>query len=119
MKMTERQLRRLVRETIINEAEFYDETPEGQVVGTKAEDAMFTQDLEAEKEMKSAGLSKEEISQMWGFIKDTEDSYDFMDTPMYEKLFNWFAFETGEMPYGTAKARDGMPDEWILDRLAA
>ena len=25
--------------------------------------------------------------------------------------------ESGEMPYGVMKARTGMPDEWIADRL--
>ena len=37
---------------------------------------------------------------------------------IYEKLFNYFAFDTGEMPYGTAKARDGDPYVWIADKLA-
>ena len=55
---------------------------------------------------------------MWPFIKDQADAADFMDTPMYEKLFGWFAFDGPvRMPYGTAKARDGMPDDWILDYL--
>jgi hypothetical protein len=44
---------------------------------------------------------------------------DLMDAPtIYEKLFNYFAFDTGEMPYGTAKARDGDPYVWIADKLA-
>ena len=34
----------------------------------------------------------------------------------YTALFNYFA-DTGEMPYGTMKARDGDPYEWIHDRL--
>jgi len=25
--------------------------------------------------------------------------------------------DSGEMPYGVMKARTGMPDEWIIDRL--
>ena len=32
----------------------------------------------------------------------------------YEELMDYFA---DEMPYGVMKARDGMPDEWIIDRL--
>ena len=44
---------------------------------------------------------------------------DFFDTPMYEKLYEYFAFTTGEMPYGTAKARDADPDTWIIEHLAA
>jgi len=61
-----------------------------------------------------AGLTPEEVTAMPGYISGVEDFYD---TPAYNKLFEYFAFETGEMPYGTAKARDGMPDEWILGTL--
>ena len=32
----------------------------------------------------------------------------------YDELMDYFA---DEMPYGVMKARDGMPDEWIIDRL--
>ena len=35
---------------------------------------------------------------------------------VYEDLYNYFA-NSGEMPYGVMKARTGMPDEWIYDRL--
>ena len=32
----------------------------------------------------------------------------------FDELLDYFA---DEMPYGVMKARDGMPDEWIIDRL--
>ena len=32
----------------------------------------------------------------------------------YDELMDYFA---DEMPYGVMKARTGMPDEWIIDRL--
>ena len=121
MRITRRQLRRLIREAV-NEAEFYGETPAGQLVGTEQEDARFAQQLDAEKQMKAAGLTRDEIAQMWPLIKSGDREDIFMDTPMYEKLFNWFCFDgcpSDRMPYGTAKARDEMPDEWIIDRLAA
>ena len=35
---------------------------------------------------------------------------------VYEELYNYFA-DSGEMPYGVMKARTGMPDEWIIDRV--
>ena len=35
---------------------------------------------------------------------------------VYEDLYNYFA-NSGEMPYGVMKARTGMPDEWIIDRI--
>jgi hypothetical protein len=118
MKIAKRQLRKLIREAIIQEAEFYDETPAGQLTGTEAEDAKFNQQLDAEKQMKSAGLTKDEIAQMWNLIKSGDLEGQFIETPMYEKLFGWFAFDGPDlMPYGTAKARDGDPDDWILDRL--
>jgi len=120
MRTTNRRLRKAIREVLIREAEFYGETPEGQLTGTEAEDAAFTKQLDAEKVMKSAGLSRDEIAQMWPFIKGTADQFDFMDSSMFQKLFDWFAFDGPQddlMPYGTAKARDGDPDQWILDRL--
>jgi len=118
MKITTRRLRKIIREAILHEVEFAGETQAGQLTDTEVEDANFRNQLQAEKDMKAAGLSRDDISQMWPFIKDQATDVDFMDTPMYEKLFGWFAFDGPvRMPYGTAKARDGMPDEWILDYL--
>lgn len=34
----------------------------------------------------------------------------------YQELFDYY-FSTGEMPYGTAKARDGDPFQWLTDKL--
>ena len=40
-----------------------------------------------------------------------------LDHPtLYEKLYTHYV-SNGEMPYGTAKGRDGDPDYWILDQL--
>ena len=40
-----------------------------------------------------------------------------LDHPaLYDKLYNHY-IDSGEMPYGTAKGRDGDPDYWILDQL--
>jgi|TARA_B100001094_G_scaffold288210_1_gene304286 hypothetical protein len=35
---------------------------------------------------------------------------------VYEDLFGYY-MDSGEMPYGVMKARTGMPDEWIVDRI--
>ena len=35
---------------------------------------------------------------------------------LYQDLFDYFA-DSGEMPYGTMKARDGDPDQWIQNEL--
>ena len=67
--------------------------------------------------LKAAGLTDQEVLDMQPHIDGEAD--DFYDTPMYEKLYEYFAFTTGEMPYGTAKARDADPDTWILDRLSS
>jgi len=67
--------------------------------------------------LKAAGLTDREVLDMQPYIDGQED--DFFDTPMYDKLYAYFAFETGEMPYGTAKARDRDPDSWILEHLAS
>lgn len=42
---------------------------------------------------------------------DITDNNDF-----YEALFNYFS-DSGEMPYGVAKAREGDPAQWIVDKL--
>ena len=104
MRVTRPQLRRIIREAI-NEAEFYDETPEGQLVGTEQEDARFNQQLDAEKQMKLAGLTRDEIAQMWPLIDEGDMEDIFMDTPMYEKLFNWFcgAFPPSLMVFNKRK----------------
>ena len=62
----------------------------------------------------AAGLTAQEVTTMPAYI---DGNVDFYDSPAFEKLFEYFAFTTGEMPYGTAKARDGDPDVWILDYL--
>ncbi len=61
-----------------------------------------------------AKLSTSEIDQMGAYI---EGSLEFYGSPAYDKLYEYFAFETGEMPYEVAKARTATPDEWILDYL--
>jgi len=63
----------------------------------------------------SAKLTPEEIVGMPVFISGEADFYG---TSAFEKLYEYFAFETGEMPYGIAKARTGDPDLWILEQLS-
>ena len=45
-------------------------------------------------------------------IKDLEEIEYGGDC--FDDLMDWFA---DEMPYGVMKARTGMPDEWIFDKL--
>lgn len=39
-----------------------------------------------------------------------------LDNDLYEALFDYYC-DMGEMPYGTAKARDGDPFEWVMNRF--
>jgi len=52
-----------------------------------------------------ANLTPEEVADMSVFLGD---GGDFFESTAFEKLFEYFAFDTGEMPYGTAKARTGV-----------
>ncbi len=62
----------------------------------------------------SAGLTPGEIEKMSEYL-DWND--DFYGSSAFDKLYEYFAFETGEMPYSVAKARTQTPDEWILEQL--
>jgi hypothetical protein len=48
-------------------------------------------------------------------IKSTYDIEYGSDA--FSDLFDYFSTDPDEMPYGVQKARTGMPDEWIADRL--
>ena len=41
---------------------------------------------------------------------------DELDTDLYHALFDYYS-DHGEMPYGTMKARDGDPFEWVTQRF--
>ena len=65
----------------------------------------------------AAGLDEAEKALVIAAIRDP--NVEFYETSAFEKLFEYFAFETGEMPYGVAKARTGDPDVWVLEHLQA
>ena len=65
--------------------------------------------------LKAAGLTDHEVQELQPHL--VGQAGDFYDTPMYEKLYEYFAFTTYEMPYGVAKARTADPDTWILNHL--
>ena len=64
----------------------------------------------------AAGLDGVEIAFVLAAIAGEDSGVDFYGTSAYEKLYTYFLDEN-LMPYGVAKARDGMPDEWILEYL--
>ena len=88
MKITKRQLRRLIREAI-NEAEFYDETPEGQLVGTEAEDARFMQRVADEKSTKSTAQRAELQDMLVSILGDNPgfSGMDVVDAVQYQPAF--------------------------------
>ena len=42
---------------------------------------------------------------------------DIMDSYVEEAVYSFY-MDSGEMPYGVAKARDGDPAEWIYNQLS-
>ena len=48
-------------------------------------------------------------------VRNFEQGGD-LDNDLYDALFDYY-IDTGEMPYGTAKARDGDPYEWVAQNL--
>ena len=62
----------------------------------------------------AAGLTEDDRSRMPSYIEGEDEFYG---SEAYGKLYEYFAFESCEMPYGVAKARTECPDEWILEYL--
>jgi|3_EtaG_2_1085321.scaffolds.fasta_scaffold350067_2 hypothetical protein len=59
-------------------------------------------------------LTPEELIFVGLIVEEHIDSYDFLDSSAYDKLFGLYM---NKMPYGTAKARTGDPDKWIINKL--
>lgn len=57
-------------------------------------------------------FSDKEMSDLILVAKGKADIDDFPN--MFESLYGYYM---SEMPYGTAKARDGCPYEWISEKL--
>jgi len=65
-------------------------------------------------ELTRAGLSEDEIPlvHQWLDRQIGDDTFG----PVFDKLFEYY-MNSGDMPYGTMKARDGDPYLWIYDTL--
>lgn len=59
-------------------------------------------------------LTTEQAYLVCEIISGNKELYDCQE--LYDVLFQFYT-EDGEMPYGTMKARDGDPYEWITDKL--
>ena len=122
MKITKNQLRRLIREAI-NEAEFYDETPEGQLVGTEAEDARFRDYAEGEKRAKSAAQSSKLQDAILVIVGDDPGigGMDIVaaiqDLPIFRGANKHHVFEALDaMLEGEAIYFDEEEDAWVLEQ---
>lgn len=68
--------------------------------------------FEMEEEVKVDDILKQN-KQEWDKIKSGK--LELIDSnKLYDELYTYFS---SEMPYGVAKARDGDPDEWIMNKL--
>jgi hypothetical protein len=66
--------------------------------------------------MDAAGETIDHILNRFKFeVKQFEKGGD-LDEDLYHALFDYYC-DSGEMPYGTAKARDGDPYEWVAQNL--
>jgi len=51
-------------------------------------------------------------------LEKFKETGEFDNNELYMELYSHF-LDSGEMPYGIAKARDGDPDQWLSNRLMA
>ena len=64
-------------------------------------------------DLKTKGVPADLITPaIQALVNDTE-----MPQKALDALFHHFCFVTNEMPYGTAKARTGDPETWIMNKL--
>jgi hypothetical protein len=61
-----------------------------------------------------AKMTEEEQKGLFAWV-DGEDIPSELEWKVYDKLYEIYY---QEMPYGTAKGRDGDPTEWIFEELA-
>jgi len=68
--------------------------------------------FESGSPLTAAGLNTQEIALTLEAVEG--DDMAFCASPAYDKLLMYYSHE---MPYGIAKARDGDPIAWILDKI--
>ena len=89
------------------------------------DDETLLKDLEkktiGEEEGEELSYEQDQLRQaigddMFAQVKSAAEQGMGITDDMYDALYDYYT-ESGEMPYGTAKARDGDPMEWIEDRV--
>jgi hypothetical protein len=74
--------------------------------------------------MTMAGIGRGEKEEVQKILDQNSESYQAVVAgedlitfgKLYRELISYY-MSNGEMPYGVAKARDGDPETWIMDRL--
>ena len=89
------------------------------------DDETLLKDLEkktiGEEEGEELSYEQDQLRQaigddMFAQVKSAAEQGMGITDDMYDALYDYYT-ESGEMPYGTAKARDGDPMEWIEERV--
>ena len=122
MKITTKQLRKIIRESLYDR-EYGD--PEEDETGWRREETHSAKFEEILTNMELSESEKAEVREALQFEGWMQDGRDWMDTTSWEKAyeyFTWVAQEKGhsgvpQMPYGTVKARSGDPVDWIMTYL--
>tara|TARA_B100000965_G_scaffold406703_1_gene447406 strand:+ start:321 stop:2036 length:1716 start_codon:yes stop_codon:yes gene_type:complete len=99
--------------------EIYYNNDEYQKMYPTWEDFMNSEDFDEENNRLRSKFEASEQDEVRAILnKHNITSIDDIEygSDVYDDLFNYFA-NSGEMPYGIMKARTGMPDEWIADRI--
>lgn len=85
-------------------------------VGGDATDDMMS-DLNYDQDQLRQAIGDEMFAQIKSAVEQGMSlASTEMPDAMYDALYDYYT-ENGEMPYGTAKARDGDPAEWIENKL--
>ena len=89
------------------------------------DDETLLKDLEkktiGEEEGEELSYEQDQLRQaigddMFAQVRSATEQGAGITDDMYDALYDYYT-ESGEMPYGTAKARDGDPMEWIEERV--
>ena len=99
--------------------EIYYNNDEYQKMYPTWEDFMNSEDFDEENNRLRSKFEASEQDEVRAILnKHNITSIDDIEygSEIFDELFDYFA-NSGEMPYGIMKARTGMPDEWIADRI--
>jgi len=88
---------------------------------TAGDDVQFGEAKVKEDDGEELSYEQEQLRQsigddMFDAVKLAVEQSAEIPEDIYDALYDYYT-ESGEMPYGTAKARDGDPVEWIQERL--